>query len=311
MVIQLARAESPPLYRQSRSDDCQLQNQEAMKYDFHSHSTFSDGTLTPTQLLQRAADKRVDVLALTDHDNTDGLAEARMVAKENGVQLVNGVEVSASWRKRLLHIVGLGIDPENADLASGLAQVQCARLERAQRMGKYLERHGVEGAYEGAQEYCQEGLLSRTHFARFLIDRGYAKDMKQVFKRYLVNGKPGYVSTEWAALEDAVSWIKGAGGVAVIAHPARYKLTLTKMKEMLADFVDCGGEGIEVIGSGHNDDDIRLTAALATDYGLLASVGSDFHDPENGRRELGHVAALPEQCKPIWQHNALALQGAH
>jgi len=138
-----------------------------MKYDFHSHSTFSDGTLTPTQLLQRAADQHVDVLALTDHDNTDGLAEAQLVANENGVRLINGVEVSVSWRKQLLHIVGLGVDPDNADLASGLAQVQAARSERALRMAKDLERHGIEGAYEGAQEYCQEGIMSRTHFARF------------------------------------------------------------------------------------------------------------------------------------------------
>ena len=153
--------------------------------------------------------------------------------------------------------------------------------------------------------------MSRTHFARFLMDKGYAKDMKQVFKRYLVNGKPGYVSCEWATLDDVVSWIKGAGGVAVVAHPARYKLTMTRMKTMLADFVDCGGEGIEVVGSGHNDDDIRLTSALATEYGLLSSVGSDFHDPEKGRRELGRVASLPEQCKPIWQHSALELTNTH
>ncbi|MBL4851622.1 MAG: PHP domain-containing protein [Gammaproteobacteria bacterium] len=282
-----------------------------MKYDFHSHSTFSDGTLTPTQLLQRAADQRVDVLALTDHDNTDGLAEARLVADENGVHLVNGVEISVSWRKCLLHIAGLGIDPHNADLAAGLAQAQSVRSERAQRMAKDLQRHGIEGAFEGAQKYCQQDSMSRAHFARWLIDKGYAKDMKQAFKRYLVNGKPGYVSCQWATLEEAVSWIKGAGGVAVVAHPARYKLTMTKMKTMLADFVDVGGEAIEVIGSGHNDDDIRITAALATDYGLYSSVGSDFHDPEKGRRELGHVAPLPEQCKPIWQHKALALSSAY
>lgn len=281
-----------------------------MKYDFHSHSTYSDGTLTPTELLQRAADQRVDVLALTDHDNTDGLAEARQVANKNGVELVNGVEISVSWRKRLLHIVGLGVDPENADLAAGLTQVKSARAKRAQRMAKDLERHGIEGALEGAQEYCQEDILSRTHFARFLIERGHARDMKQVFKRYLINGKPGYASCEWVPLESAVSWIKAAGGVAVVAHPARYKLTLTKMKEMLRDFVTFGGEGIEVIGSGHNDDDIRLTAALAKDYGLLSSVGSDFHDPEKGRRELGRVAPLPEHCTPIWQHQALGLCGA-
>jgi len=282
-----------------------------MKYDFHSHSTFSDGTLTPTQLLQRAADQRVDVLALTDHDNTDGLAEARTVADENGVHLVNGVEISVNWRKHLLHIVGLGIDPENTNLAAGLAQQQSVRSERAQRMAKDLQRHGIEGAFEGAQKYCQQDSMSRAHFARWLIDQGYAKDMKQVFKRYLVNGKPGYVSCQWATLEEAVSWIKGAGGVAVVAHPARYKLTMTKMKKMLADFVDVGGEAIEVIGSGHNDDDIRITAALATDYDLYSSLGSDFHDPEKGRRELGQVVPLPEQCKPIWQHNVLALSSAH
>lgn len=280
-----------------------------MKYDLHSHSTYSDGTLTPTELLQRAADKRVDVLALTDHDNTGGLAEARKIADANGVQLINGVEISATWSKRLLHIVGLGVDPNHPELAAGLAQMQKARSERAQRMARDLARHGIEGAYEGAQDYCKEGLLSRTHFARFLIDRGYAKDMKQVFKRYLVNGKPGYVSSEWAPLAEAVSWIKAAGGIAVVAHPARYKLTMTKMKEMLTDFVAYGGEGIEVIGSGHNDKDIRLTAALATEYGLVSSVGSDFHDPDKGRRELGHVAPLPEQCIPVWQHSALSLNG--
>ncbi len=276
-----------------------------MKYDFHSHSTFSDGTLTPTQLLQRAADQGVDVLALTDHDNIDGLAEARVVANDNGVLLINGVEISVHWGKHLLHIVGLGIDPDNTDLIECLTQAQSARSDRAQRMAKDLERHGIEGAYEGAREYCLQGNMSRTHFARFLLDKGYAKDMKQVFKRYLVNGKPGYVSCEWATLENAVARIKAAGGVAVVAHPARYKLTMSKMKSMLADFVDCGGEGIEVIGSGHNDNDIRITSALATEYGLLSSVGSDFHDPQNGRRELGRVAPLPEQCTPIWRHDAL------
>lgn len=278
-----------------------------MKYDLHCHSTFSDGTLTPSQLLSRAGDQGVDVLALTDHDNTDGLTEAGIAAENNGVRLINGVEVSVTWQKQLLHIVGLGIDPHDKALISGLQQVKSARVERAQRMAKDLERHGISGAYEGAKKFCREAIMSRTHFARFLLEQGHARDMKQVFKRFLTHGKPGYVSCQWAALDEAVSWIKAAGGVAVIAHPARYKLTLTRMKSLLADFVDCGGEGIEVVGSGHNDKDIRITAALATEYGLLSSAGSDFHDPDTGFRELGRVAPLPEQCTPVWQHRSLAL----
>lgn len=278
-----------------------------MKYDFHSHSTFSDGTLTPTELLQRAADQNVDLLALTDHDNTDGLAEAQRAANDLGVQVINGVEISVSWRKQLLHIVGLGVDTDNADLAAGLNQVQAARAHRAKRMAKDLERHGIEGAYEGAQTYCLQDTMSRTHFARFLIEKGHAKDMNQVFKRFLTRGKPGYVSCEWADLADGVSWITQAGGVAVIAHPARYKLTLTKMKDLLSDFRDYGGEGIEVIGSGHTEKDTRLMSALAEEYGLYSSAGSDFHDPNKGFRELGRIPPFPEICKPIWQHDSITI----
>lgn len=276
-----------------------------MIYDFHSHSTFSDGTLTPAALLRRAAAQGVGVLALTDHDTTDGLVEAADAAAPLGITLVKGVEISVTWRNQLLHIVGLGVDPQNMALQSGLGRVREIRAQRALRMAQELERNGIAGAYEGARRHCRQGILSRTHFARFLVDQGHARDIQQVFKRYLVKGRPGYVSCQWATLDEAVGWIRAAGGVAVIAHPARYKLTRAKMNELLADFVECGGEAIEVIGSGHNDDDIRLTAAFAGEYGLLASAGSDFHDPE-GRRELGRIAPLPAHCTPVWEHRALS-----
>ncbi len=278
-----------------------------MKYDFHCHSTFSDGTLTPTQLLQRASDQGVNILALTDHDNIDGLIEARVAAHDHNINLINGVEISTTWRKQLLHIVGLGVDTNNHALAEGLASVKAARSDRAIRIAEDLERHGIHNAYQGAQQYCQQSIMSRTHFARFLVDQGHAKDMGQVFKRFLTRGKPGYVSCEWADLSDAVSWITQAGGVAVIAHPARYKLTLTKMKELLSDFSEYGGQGLEVIGSGHNTKDTELMSVLAEEFGLLSSAGSDFHDPNKGFRELGKIPPFPSRCQPIWHHDSILI----
>ena len=198
-----------------------------LDYDLHCHSTISDGTLTPTELVQRAAGRGVKFLALTDHDDIDGLEEARAAATSAGLTLINGVEISVSWRKHTLHIVGLNIDPTHQPLLDGLAHVRSGRGERAKKMADELAKVGIGGVLQGAYRHASNvNMIGRAHFARYLVEAGHCKDMKSVFKRYLVTGKPGYVPHQWAALSDVITWIKGAGGVAVIAHPGRYMVCL-------------------------------------------------------------------------------------
>ena len=271
-------------------------------YDLHCHSTASDGLLSPRDLVLRASEKGVEVLALTDHDELSGQAEAGEAAAESGLRLINGVEISVTWGNVTLHIVGLNVDPLDPILLHGLTRNRGGRTERARRIGEELARMGIAGAFEGASALAEnKELISRTHFARFLIERGIARNMKSVFKKFLIKGKPGYVSHEWASLEDAVNWIHAAGGVAVLAHPGRYQIGSEKMRLLLSEFKHLGGVGIEVVTGSHTPDQVPVYADLAVEFDLMASIGSDFHAPGEGGRELGRLTALPERCRPIWQ----------
>ncbi len=278
-----------------------------LDFDFHCHSNISDGTLTPTELVQRAAGRGVKALALTDHDDVDGLAEARAAATALGIAFVNGVEVSVTWRSHTLHIVGLGIDPTYPALVAGLSSVRSGRGVRAQKMSDELAKAGVGGVLAGAYKYAgNPNMIGRTHFARYLVESGHCKDVKSVFNRYLAKGKPGYVPHQWANLADAISWITGAGGIAVIAHPGRYmvgKHSMGKktMQELLAEFVALGGRGVEVVTGSHTQEQYAEFARYAEQFQLLASCGSDFHGPQESYRDLGRLPDLPLICKPVWE----------
>lgn len=278
-----------------------------LDFDFHCHSNISDGTLTPTELVQRAAGRGVKAMALTDHDDVDGLDEARAAAVGLGITFVNGVEVSVTWRSHTLHIVGLGIDPSYPPLVEGLRSVRSGRGLRAQKMSDELAKAGVGGVLAGAYKYAgNPNMIGRTHFARYLVESGHCKDVKSVFNRYLAKGKPGYVPHQWASLADAVSWISGAGGIAVLAHPGRYmvgKHSMGKktMQELLAEFVALGGRGVEVVTGSHTQEQYAEFARYAEQFNLLSSCGSDFHGPEESYRDLGRLPDLPLSCKPVWE----------
>jgi predicted metal-dependent phosphoesterase TrpH len=257
--------------------------------------------LSPVELVQRARANGVHVLALTDHDEVAGLATARHASQAAGIQFINGLEISVTWQGISVHIVGLGIDPHNKVLAEGLNFVRESRTRRARKIADSLEQAGIPGCFEGALSYAENpNLVSRTHFARFLVDRGYARDVRTVFQRYLVSGKPGYVPHEWATLVDAVNWIKVSGGAAVVAHPGRYKISRVQMRELLGEFQRCGGTGIEVVTGSHAPEQYIEYANIARDFGLMASRGSDFHGPGESRVDLGLIPDLPDGLKPIW-----------
>jgi predicted metal-dependent phosphoesterase TrpH len=272
----------------------------AAQPDLHTHSTASDGSLRPAELVARARASGVEVLALTDHDTLSGLDEAVSCAARMGVELIPGVEISVTWGGRTIHIVGLRVDQKNERLRQGLAQLCTYRVWRAEEIGRRLARAGVEGAYAGAAALSSGSLIGRTHFARYLVGRGLAQDVRGVFKHYLVRGKPGYVPSDWASLEDALSWIHAAGGQAVIAHPARYRFTRTKLLRLIGEFKALGGEGIEVVSGSHGRDDTLVFARHARDSALYASSGSDYHGPDTPWIELGRLPAVPAGCVPIW-----------
>lgn len=271
-----------------------------MIYDLHSHSTASDGALTPTQLVERAVANDVNVLALTDHDGTEGIAEALRAAEDKDLTLVPGVEISASWRGQTVHIVGLNIDVGHQPLQQGLSELRDYRRERARRIAEKLEKAGIPDALEGAAAYASETMLGRMHFAQFLVAQGHAKDTKDVFKRFLVRNKPGYVPADWTGLQDAVEWINGAGGQAVIAHPGRYRLTRSKLRRLITDFISFGGVGLEVASGSQHPDEVTHMARLAQEFDLLASCGSDFHNPEQHWTDLGRISTLPSSVVPVW-----------
>ncbi len=273
-----------------------------MKFDLHCHSSASDGTLAPAELVRRAHKNGVDVLALTDHDVTDGLAEAAAAAADLPLRFVSGVEISVTWCGKTIHIVGLGIDSENLALAAGLASVRDSRVSRGRLIAAELAKLGIEGSFEAALAYTRNPqTLSRTHFARHLVEKGYARDVRSVFHQYLGEGKPGYVPHQGATLDKAVAWIDASGGVAVIAHPGRYGHSRNQAGVLIREFRDCGGKGIEVLTASHTADQARLYAELSRKYGLAASCGSDFHSPGESRVDLGALAPLPSDLKPIWE----------
>lgn len=270
--------------------------------DLHCHSTVSDGLLTPTELVKRAHANGVELLALTDHDELGGLVEARAAAAEIGLPFIDGVEISISWGDdQTVHIVALGIDPIHAGLAEGLRQVRSGRDSRAARMAAELDRVGIHGAYEGALRYAgNPALISRSHFARYIVEQGHAKDVKSVFDHWLAKGKPGYVDHAWATLEDALQWTHDAGGVAIVAHPGRYRLSKGELNGLFARFRDLGGRGIEVLSGSHNPDEVREFSNVAKKYGFLASRASDFHGPGESWIDLGRMPNLPDDLTPIW-----------
>jgi 3',5'-nucleoside bisphosphate phosphatase len=271
------------------------------RYDLHCHSTLSDGLLTPSQVVRRAAERGVDVLALTDHDEVAGLAEARVAAREAGVQFVAGSELSVSWQDSTVHVVALGIDAENPTLVRGLEHVRTSRDARAQRIGESLAAAGIPNALEGALAYVtSERLISRTHFARHLIDAGHARDMKDAFKRFLTTGNPGHVPHTWASLPDAVDWIHAAGGQAVIAHPGRYKLTRAELRALVGEFRDLQGDALEIVSPSHTPAQYAEFATLARAFGLKGSCGTDFHGPGESRLDFGELPPLPAGVDPVW-----------
>jgi hypothetical protein len=272
-----------------------------LNVDLHCHSTVSDGLLSPTEIATRAHQHGVDVWALTDHDEIGGIAVAREVAKNLGMRHVGGVEISVTWAKKTIHIVGLQIDETNPELVQGLYDTRHGREKRAQEIGAMLAEVGIPNAFEGALRYVgNPDLISRTHFARFMVEDGFCKDVSDVFKNYLVEGKPGYVEHRWANLQNAVNWIKGSGGLAVVAHPGRYDLSRLEMAAFLDEFKQFGGVGIEVVTGSHTPDQFIEYAKVAEQYGFLASRGSDFHGPGESKTELGALPPLPANLTPVW-----------
>ncbi len=270
------------------------------QFDLHCHSTVSDGLFSPPDLVAYAAKQGVKVLALTDHDDIGGLEAARQAALEHGIQFINGVEISVTWKKRTLHIVGLKVDAHNVALKTALDLVRKGRDERAQQMGADLARTGISGAYEGAKALAGQSIITRTHFARFLVEHGHAKDNNAVFKKYIVKGKPGFVDHQWMTLEQAVNLITGAGGSAVIAHPGRYDLGKTNMLELMHEFRSYGGAAIEVVTGSHTPPQYQQFAKIAHQFSLKCSVGSDYHGAGISFMQMGRVPDLPAGCVPVW-----------
>jgi len=273
----------------------------ALNVDLHCHSTVSDGVLAPSEVALRARANGVQLWSLTDHDELSGLEAAERTAAEVGMRFVAGVEVSATWAGQTVHVVGLGIDRTDPALNAALRGIRTGRVERARKIGQRLEAMGIAGGYEGALPYAANpALISRTHFARFLVAQGYCKTMQSVFDKYLGDNGPANVPVHWSRLEDAVRWITGAGGRAVMAHPGRYRYSPTQYGALFDDFKDMGGSAIEVITGSHSIDEYRQYADVARRYGFMASCGSDFHSPSESRIDLGALPALPGDLRPVW-----------
>ena len=271
-----------------------------LRYDLHCHSTASDGALSPRDLVSRAFEQGVNVLALTDHDTVDGLEEARLQAQQLGIRLINGIELSCTHLNQCLHIVGLNIDPDHPGLREGLSKQQALRDERAKRIADKLAKKGIPGVYEAVLVNAGKGEITRTHFAEYLLRQAYVNSMQEAFDRYLNKGQPAYVSTTWASLEEVVSWIVNAGGIAVLAHPLRYKLSNKWINRALAVFKEAGGQGIEVVNGRGSLEEVRLAQQFAERHQLVASTGSDFHAPDSPYLELGRLVELPATLIPVW-----------
>jgi len=269
--------------------------------DLHCHSVVSDGTLTPEELAPRAKANGVQLWALTDHDEVGGQDRALAAAQMAGLPCLTGVEISVSFANSTVHIVGLGFDHTHPALVAGLRQTRGGREERARDMGVDLARVGIPGAFEGAMKYVgNPELISRSHFARYIVEAGFCSDTNAVFRKYLAEGKPGFVPHRWASLHDAVSWITGAGGVAVIAHPGRYPFTANEEYALFTEFKAHGGLGVEVVTGAHGQADYEKYAGFCQEFGMVASRGSDFHSPTESRIDLGKLPDLPSSLTPVW-----------
>jgi 3',5'-nucleoside bisphosphate phosphatase len=269
--------------------------------DLHCHSVVSDGTLTPEELAPRAKANGVELWALTDHDEIGGQARAAAAARQAGLPYVTGTEISVTFANVTVHIVGLGFDPGNKALEDGLRETRGGREQRARQMAAELARVGIPGAFEGAMKYVgNPDLISRSHFARYIVESGHCPDTNAVFRKYLAEGKPGFVPHRWASLGDALAWITGAGGVAVIAHPARYKFTANEEFALFTEFKAHGGQGVEVVTGAHSQADYVKYAEFCREFGLVASRGSDFHSPDESHTDLGKLPDLPGSLTPVW-----------
>lgn len=271
------------------------------KYDLHCHSTASDGSLSPTEVVKRAKQHNVTSLALTDHDTINGQLEAADEAAKCNIKFIPGIEISTTWENKCFHILGLNINPEDSGLIAGIKDLQTLRTERAKKIAQKLEKKRVPNSYEAVLKMANGGMITRAHFAKFLLSEHYVSTQQQAFDRYLGKGKSAFVSTVWADLDQAINWINQAGGVAVVAHPLRYKLTASWMRRFLSHFKEAGGQGIEAITGRTTADEIRRSLAYAKQYQLAASVGSDFHTPENQWVELGRLAELPTDTPTVWE----------
>ena len=270
--------------------------------DLHCHSVVSDGTLTPELLAARAKTNGVELWALTDHDEIGGQVRAAAAAAANEMAYLTGVEISVTFANETVHIVGLGFDATNPIIVNGLAKTRGGRGERAMEMSNGLAKVGIKGAYDGALKFVgNPELISRTHFTRFLVESGVCKDTYEVFRKYLTEGKPGYVPHAWAKLGDAVNWITQSGGVAVIAHPGRYKFTANEEFALFSEFKTHGGQGVEVVTGSHTTAEYVEYAAVAKEFGMAASRGSDFHSPDESRIDLGTLPMLPGDLTPVWE----------
>lgn len=270
--------------------------------DLHCHSVVSDGTLTPEELAVRAAANGVELWSLTDHDEIGGQHRAAAAAKANGIKYLTGTEISVTFANETVHIVGLGFDPDDAAMRQGLYDTRGGRGRRAEEMSEGLAQVGIKGAYEGALKFVgNPELISRTHFARFLVEGGYCRDTNEVFRKYLTEGKPGYVPHRWANLKDAISWIQDAGGLAVIAHPGRYKFTANEEYALFLEFKAHGGRAIEVVTGSHSPAEYVEYAEKAIEFGFAASRGSDFHSPDESHCDLGKLPWLPGNLQPVWE----------
>lgn len=275
---------------------------QSLKIDLHCHTTQSDGKLSPLELIDLAKAQNIDVLAITDHDTTSGYEMAKSYAKEQGIVLVPAAEVSCEWQGRVIHVVALDVDVENPLFQAGLEQIRAMRWERAERISAKLEKKNIFGALESVKTQVSGDIVGRVHFADFLQRRGLVKDTQQAFDRYLKQGRPAYTKQEWPTMEKVVGWIREAGGVAVIAHPGIYKMTSGKLNRMIQDFIEYGGQAMEVVNHPHVNSEQTGMADRAERYGLWASIGSDFHKPEQTYRNLGWLANMPEKCEPVWNH---------
>jgi 3',5'-nucleoside bisphosphate phosphatase len=270
--------------------------------DLHCHSVVSDGTLTPEALAERAQNNGVELWSLTDHDEIGGQQRAAAAAKAQGLKYLTGTEISVTFANETVHIVGLGFDADDAAMLQGLKATRGGRTERAHEMSDGLAKVGIKGAYEGALKFVgNPELISRTHFARFLVESGVCSETNEVFRKYLTEGKPGYVPHRWASLKDAVSWITNAKGLAIIAHPARYKFTPNEEYALFTEFKAHGGRGVEVVTGSHTAAEYVKYADTAKEFGLAASRGSDFHSPEESRTDLGTLPFLPGELTPVWE----------